>query len=114
MYGLWWHKSFEVEHVTCLARFNKNAAFQSGRSWKAFPESAGRLFELALGDVWDKNKYSVSIFYLTATAVSALHLVAWSWTSPTPIARNIWRGFGVGATAAALLVFFNFNLPDAS
>jgi hypothetical protein len=63
-------------------------------------------------------------FYATGVLFSALHLAAWNWEFPSPIARELWRIFAIIATgtgpatillmsAAAALEAFDFYVPDA-
>ncbi|EAW12093.1 uncharacterized protein ACLA_008530 [Aspergillus clavatus NRRL 1] len=56
-------------------------------------------------------------FYLTAFIFAGLHLIAWNWEFPTPMARTMWRVFGLMMLTSSVLPMFGFwvrsKLKDA-
>jgi len=96
MYGFWWEKPFGVEHITVIHHY-------SGTGPESDPWAKTSLIDNVIEDVlgvssesWKQNL----AFYTVATLFSAVHLGAWNWEFPSPVARLLWRIFGVFATAA--------------
>jgi hypothetical protein len=97
MYGFWLEKPFGVEHVTTLHRPSDKISTDPV-PWK----KTNTFYELAnaagLGrEFWKEN----ATFYIVATLFSAFHLGAWNWEFTSPVARLLWRVFGVFATVTS-------------
>ncbi|KAH7350829.1 hypothetical protein BKA65DRAFT_499089 [Rhexocercosporidium sp. MPI-PUGE-AT-0058] len=104
IYGLWWCKPFDVEHVTVM---------QSQKSilrkpWKKRPEiNQNNLFYLLFFSFEEKvRKESLRTIIVNsvATLFSAIHLVAWNWEFSQPVSRTLWRSFGITSTASGPLI----------
>ena len=100
MYAFWWHKPFGVEQITVIECKNEVKRGAVTHKWKRRHTLNNALFMLY--DSRDSN-LPVYIFYLITTAFSGVHFVAWNWTFPSIFARNLWRAFGIGATAAGTM-----------
>jgi hypothetical protein len=94
MYAFWWHKPFEVEYVTTIP-----VPYDWGGKWHRISEQQ-MMTDLLVGanrkSLWKPS----TAFYSIATVFSAIHLAAWNRQFPTPVARTLWRSFGVIATVA--------------
>lgn len=50
--------------------------------------------------------------YIVGAAFSAIHLAAWNWEIPAPVARTLWRVFGVvsvSTTLFSIVLVIGFN-----
>jgi hypothetical protein len=96
IYGFWLEKPFGVEHVTTIHRPRKKISTDPV-PWKkiSWVSAVGDAISLEK-EFWKEN----AAFYLVATLFSAVHLGAWNWEFTSPVARLLWRIFGVFATAA--------------
>jgi hypothetical protein len=97
MYGFWLEKPFGVEHVTTLHRpsdkMSTDPVPSKKTSWLDVMENAASLER----QFWKES----ATFYIVATLFSAFHLGAWNWEFTSPVARLLWRIFGVFATATS-------------
>lgn len=117
MYILWWDKPFDVGHRTVIQFAYPRRFYASLQIWKSLPLTASptrRVPDLKLiysgKRSWKTEPLLYKfVFYGTALTFSALHIVAWNWSFPSPIIRTLWRSFSFAATAAVpipLLVEF--------
>jgi hypothetical protein len=97
MYGFWLEKPFGVEHVTTLHRPSDKMSTDpvpwEKTSWLFVLVNAAGLER----EFWKEN----ATFYIVATLFSAFNLGAWNWEFTSPVARLLWRVFGVFATATS-------------
>ncbi|KAG4429574.1 hypothetical protein IFR05_014949 [Cadophora sp. M221] len=104
IYGFWWCKPFDVEHVTIV----QGEPTASSTAWRKRPEIiTDDIFFLLIFtfDRADKEKSIRTIIVNTiATLFSAIHLAAWNWEFPNPVTRTLWRVFGITSTASGPLV----------
>lgn len=136
MYGFWWYKPFDVEHVTILQLQNPDPGLIERSPWRRRHEidihSAKNVFWV--DNVW--MRYPVRrgvlvskrpslelksiLVYSVTTVFSAIHLVAWNWDFPSPVSRMLWRIFGLSTTAAGLLIpgvtflYLRWRFPSVS
>ncbi|KAH6713138.1 hypothetical protein BKA61DRAFT_608600 [Leptodontidium sp. MPI-SDFR-AT-0119] len=103
MYGFWWHKPFDVEHVTIV----QGRGADPSEAWKKRPEivfkDAFALFGFAFHRGVGERNIRTIIVNTIATLFSAIHLAAWNWEFPRPVSRTLWRIFGITSTASGPL-----------
>jgi hypothetical protein len=125
-YILWWHKPFDVEQSYTII-LSEPAVPSPPRDFvhicdcstvndifnSQVPDSTTRVPDLttmtadAIFYVPERSTnltvWSPVALYLSATAFSAIHIGAWNWEFPTPVARALWRAFSVIATTSSIL-----------
>lgn len=112
MYTLWWSKPFDVEHVTTImSAVERDDPNWMPKPWSKQPE----MYEdpIMAVTVEAQNSKLRPVLYITAMVFSVIHLVAWNWQFPHPVARILWRTFALTATVAALIMFCLFPLLQA-
>ncbi|PVH85313.1 hypothetical protein DL98DRAFT_651161 [Cadophora sp. DSE1049] len=114
IYGFWWYKPFDVEHVTVLQSTGPVAAkpWEKRNEFK-FVDSMKILIvvndEHEMGAKTFVDKRSIMV-YIVAAIFSVIHLAAWNWDFPTPLSRTFWRVFGVSSTASGPVILFLTSL----
>ena len=116
MYVLWWHKPFDVEHRTIVPfvfpegfdpqNCEGQPSSPEARWTYHVPEVDWKSMLAFLGVKAGFSDYSV-VTYGTATIFSALHVVAWNWTFPTPFARVLWRVCSIVAAGAPMVSLYS-------
>jgi hypothetical protein len=125
MYSFWWNKPFDSEHVYVVAVPNVDRNDQSDEtpqdidchrkirvrnSWKRYHQLDSNMVIdiIAPNDEWDLagDAPITLIFYIVATAVSAIHLAAWNWDFQYRATKLIWRIFAVGAITSSLIAIY--------
>ncbi|KAH9218835.1 hypothetical protein DL95DRAFT_443881 [Leptodontidium sp. 2 PMI_412] len=103
MYGFWWHKPFDVEHVTIV----QGRGADPSEAWKKRPEIVSRdalsLLDFTFDRAGGERNIRTIIVNTIATLFSAIHLAAWNWEFPRPVSRTLWRIFGITSTASGPL-----------
>ncbi|KAL2071624.1 hypothetical protein VTL71DRAFT_12859 [Oculimacula yallundae] len=108
IYAFWWHKPFDVEHVTVV----ESQETIQAKYWKKQPElktlrGSGSAPFIVLS-ILETNKISWSpkaVFTMTVTTIfSAIHLAAWNWGFPEPVSRTLWRSFAIASTVVGFLI----------
>lgn len=109
MYSLWWYKPFEVEHVTLVRDGTEpdvpeiHASTPDGERWKRVRNMKQDFLSVVFEPLDNQIQlYTYSVFYAAATIFSGIHVVAWNWDFPSPVARILWRVFSLAATFVGL------------
>ncbi|KAL4883891.1 hypothetical protein BJY04DRAFT_226222 [Aspergillus karnatakaensis] len=115
MYGLWWHKPFDVQHTT-VPRCPGNRANEAWTTLTTLHEIRGRShrrtkdLRLKNLDVRDFRSYLFArqfrltpvVFNLTSAVFTGLHIAAWNWSFPHRAGMVCWRVFSLGALCSSL------------
>lgn len=103
MYGFWWHKPFDVEHVTIV----QGRGPDPSEAWQKRPEivyvDAISLLLFSFYRAEKEENIRTIIVNTIAMLFSAIHLAAWNWEFPRPVSRTLWRIFGITSTVSGPL-----------
>ena len=103
MYGLWWHKPFDVQRATMLVCPHEKASEVRSRLENLKTRKQLRQENLTYDGIlsylfFDENFSASLLFAAVGTVMSSLHIAAWSWDFPSYTIRILWRVFSVAAT----------------
>lgn len=137
MYGFWWHKPFNVErrHVVvklaCPEEQRSDARARADSEPEPVCSLGGRVTDLSeeeflslivkfedgdFGDRFHPTAKSIAPFlpsaamYATGAFFSAVHLAAWNWRFPSPLARTLWRSAATAALVTSFSPFWMYPL----
>ncbi|KAL5339638.1 hypothetical protein BJX70DRAFT_363517 [Aspergillus crustosus] len=127
MYGLWWHKPFNVQHTTIL----RCAPEKADEVWSVLATKRGSHGRLRRGanlrlknvEIKDFRYYIFNgrfqvrsiIFNLSSAIFTGIHLLAWNWEFPHSALQMLWRVFSLAALCSSLmpaLVGVLYRLPS--
>jgi len=112
MYGLWWHKPFDVQRATMLVCPHERASevrsrLRNSKTRKKWRQGNVYTFDNELrydalsfgfGFIFDDQLSASLLFTIVGTVMSSIHIAAWSWDFPSYTTQILWRVFSVAAT----------------
>jgi len=118
MYGLWWHKPFDVQRATMLvcpderardvrSRLRFRGDLEIRKQWRKNNITYDNIVDFIFGALiaggemrfkFDDEASAGLLFAFIGTVISTLHIAAWSWDFPSYTSRILWRVFSVAAT----------------
>jgi hypothetical protein len=114
MYGLWWHKPFDVQRATMLVCPHERASevrsqlgnLKTRKQWRQ--KNVTNVEDYFMGIFsYSTDNFPTSLLFITVgTVMSSLHLAAWNWDFPSSTIRIIWRVFSVAATCGFPALYF--------